>query len=146
MTNITPRDLEESTESNEGNVGIALALVCGAGLSTALGASLVFFPSLVKLASRRVLASSLGISAGVMIYVSFAEIFVKSQEAFADSGMDDDMSFIYATLCLFGGMIFMVVRIFHTFHYYLFYSQCIDLMTCLAQAGSVALKLLALAW
>eukprot|EP00816_Leptocylindrus_hargravesii_P005963 CAMPEP_0196812210 /NCGR_PEP_ID=MMETSP1362-20130617/22379_1 /TAXON_ID=163516 /ORGANISM="Leptocylindrus danicus, Strain CCMP1856" /LENGTH=403 /DNA_ID=CAMNT_0042187721 /DNA_START=35 /DNA_END=1246 /DNA_ORIENTATION=- len=110
MTNILSRELEEAAteESNEDNVGIALALVCGAGLSTAVGASLVFFPSLVKLASRRVLASSLGISAGVMLYVSFAEIFIKSQDAFVDSGMDDDMSFIYATLCLFGGMIFMV--------------------------------------
>ena len=63
------------TGTDSDNVGIAMALVAGAGASTALGASVVFFPSLVKLASRRVLASALGLSAGVMTYVSFVEIF-----------------------------------------------------------------------
>ena len=55
--------------SGNNNVGIALALVAGAGASTGLGAAVVFFPKVVKLASRRVLAGSLGFSAGVMTYV-----------------------------------------------------------------------------
>lgn len=118
----------------EGNVGIALALVCGAGAATALGAAVVFFPSLVKLASRRVLAASLGLSAGVMTYVSFVEIFAKSVVGFADSGIDPDLAYIYATLSFFGGVVTMLVsfatiklvevaiRLAHLFsnpHYYL---------------------------
>lgn len=94
---------------NDRNVGVAFALVIGAGLSTALGAAVVFFPVLVKLASRRVLAGALGISAGVMTYVSFAEIFVKSQDSFAEAGFDDKDAYFYATLCFFGGAAVMLV-------------------------------------
>mmetsp|Transcript_27518 Transcript_27518/g.58804 ORF Transcript_27518/g.58804 Transcript_27518/m.58804 type:complete len:402 (+) Transcript_27518:159-1364(+) len=103
-----------------GNVGVALALVCGAGAATAIGASVVFFPSLVKLASRRVLAGSLGLSAGVMTYVSFVEIFMKSVDGFALSfvkeGMSEeevvrqeDIAYIYATLSFFGGVLTMMI-------------------------------------
>lgn len=88
---------------------MALGLVCGAGAATALGAAVVFFPSLVKLASRRVLAASLGLSAGVMTYVSFVEIFVKSVDGFIGAGIDPDLSYIYATLSFFGGVLFMMV-------------------------------------
>ena len=38
------------------------------------------------MASKRVLAGCLGISAGVMLYVSFVEIFVKSLGAFEEAG------------------------------------------------------------
>ena len=91
------------------NVGLAFALVAGAGLATALGAAVVFFPSLVKLASPRVLASALGFSAGVMTYVSFVEIFGKSRKAFVQSGESDSAAYTYATLCFFGGVVVMVV-------------------------------------
>uniref|UniRef100_A0A7S1Y9E3 Zinc transporter ZupT n=1 Tax=Grammatophora oceanica TaxID=210454 RepID=A0A7S1Y9E3_9STRA len=91
------------------NVGVAFALVIGAGLATALGASVVFFPSLVKLASRRVLAGALGISAGVMTYVSFVEIFAKSQGSFKDSGYTEEDAYLYATLCFFGGVVCMLL-------------------------------------
>ena len=91
------------------NVGVAFALVIGAGLSTALGASVVFFPRLVKLASRRVLAAALGISSGVMTYVSFVEIFQKSIGSFEDSGKSESDAYLYATLCFFGGAVFMLV-------------------------------------
>jgi len=93
----------------EGNVGLALGLVCGAGAATAIGSAVVFFPSLVKLASRRVLAGALGLSAGVMTYVSFAEIFVKSVDAFGDSLGDPDLGYIYATLSFFGGVFVMLL-------------------------------------
>jgi len=93
----------------EGNVGVALGLVCGAGAATGVGAAVVFFPSLVKLASRRVLAGSLGLSAGVMVYVSFAEIFTKSVEGFGDSLDDPDLGYIYATLSFFGGVLVMML-------------------------------------
>lgn len=91
------------------NVKVAFALVIGAGLATGLGASVVFVPSLVKLASRRVLASALGFSAGVMVYVSFVEIFFKSITSFTDQGFDDTRAYGYATLCFFGGVIIMIL-------------------------------------
>merc|ERR1711957_935191 len=74
-----------------------------------LGASVVFFPSLVKLASKGVLASSLGISAGVMIYVSFVEIFTKSVDAFVESGQSDGHAHQLAALCFFCGVASMMV-------------------------------------
>jgi ZIP family zinc transporter len=103
------------------NLGIAFALVIGAGAATGLGAAVVFVPALVKLASRKTLAGALGLSAGVMTYVSFVEIFAKSQIAFEDSGHDADKAYIYATLCFFFGVILMVVctvepHSFNTFH------------------------------
>ena len=94
---------------NDENLGLAFGLVIGAGLSTALGAAVVFSPTLVKYASRRTLAGALGLSAGVMTYVSFVEIFQKSSASFEDAGFDEDKAYVYATLCFFGGVVFMVV-------------------------------------
>ena len=93
------------------NVVPALLLVLGAGLSTGIGAAVVFIPSLVKLASRRVLAASLGFSAGVMTYVSFVEIFFKSNLSFVEAGHSDERAYIFATLCFFSGILTMLVRI-----------------------------------
>jgi len=97
------------------NVGLAFGAVIAAGASTAVGAGIVFFPRLVKLASRRVLASSLGISAGVMTYVSFVEIFQKAQSSYNDHLTDiedEDKRFgkanLYATLSFFLGVFVMV--------------------------------------
>jgi len=92
------------------DVAIAFALVTGAGLATAVGASVVFFPSLVKLASRRVLAGGLGISGGVMTYVSFVDIFPKTIVSFAEvDGIDDGDAYLYTTLCFFGGALVMLL-------------------------------------
>ena len=96
--------------SNE-NLGIAFALVIGAGAATGLVAAVVFGPALVRLASRRTLAGALGLSAGVMTYVSFVEIFAKSTTAFVDAGHDDDTAYVYATLCFFAGVVVMVVSV-----------------------------------
>jgi len=91
------------------NVGIAFGAVIAAGASTALGSAVVFFPKLVKLASKNVLASSLGISAGVMTYVSFVEIFQKSVGSFIDAGHDESRANIYATLSFFLGVVVMLL-------------------------------------
>lgn len=93
-------------------VWLGFVVVLIAGLSTGIGAAAVFFPRMVKLASRRVLASALGISAGVMTYVSFVEIFAKSVDAFDESLLDkiDDedkrsgMANLYGTLSFFCGV------------------------------------------
>ena len=91
------------------NVGVAFALVAIAGASTGIGASVVFFPSIVKLASRRFLAGSLGFSAGVMCYVSFTEIFQKSLKAFEEAVGDQGQAFAFTTLTFFGGVALMLV-------------------------------------
>ena len=94
----------------------------------------MFFPSLVKLASRRVLAASLGLSAGVMIYVSFVEIFTKCLDAFTqylgveEEGLSDEAveekentAFVYAVLSFFGGVVVMLVRNFEGLLLYSYY-------------------------
>ena len=57
----------------------ALLLTVFAGLSTGIGAILAFFS---KTNNYKFLSIGMGFSAGVMIYISFVEILVKSQEAF----------------------------------------------------------------
>ena len=94
---------------NDDDVGVAMALVIGAGAATCIGASVVFFPTLVRFANNKTLAGALGLSAGVMTYVSFAEIFIKSKDSFEESGFDEDQSNLYATLCFFAGVVTMVV-------------------------------------
>jgi ZIP family zinc transporter len=93
---------------NLDNAGLAFGLVVAAGLSTAIGAAAVYFKSLVQLASKTVLAAGLGFSGGVMLYVSFVEIFVKSQDAFMEAFEEDETKAYYAaTGCLFSGMLML---------------------------------------
>lgn len=115
MDNLIASSAEEESYSEDdahsaGNVAIALLLVCGAGAATALGASVVFVPRLVSLASPKTLAVSLGLSAGVMLFVSFVEIFRKSELSFRDAGKSDDEAFVLAMACFFGGVMLMLVR------------------------------------
>ena len=58
------------------NVLFALLLTLAAGMATGAGSVLSLF---TKKTNTRFLASSLGFSAGVMIYVSMIEIFQKSR-------------------------------------------------------------------
>mmetsp|Transcript_5508 Transcript_5508/g.8543 ORF Transcript_5508/g.8543 Transcript_5508/m.8543 type:complete len:421 (+) Transcript_5508:299-1561(+) len=74
--------VEEPTNKDE-NVGIAFLLVTCAGLSTSVGAAMVFVDRFVTKTNKYVLAASLGFSGGVMLYVSFAEILLKSVDSFA---------------------------------------------------------------
>lgn len=62
----------------EGSIWFALGLTLFAGLSTGIGSILAF---LSKGYNPKFLAGSLGFSAGVMIYVSMVEIFVKAKDA-----------------------------------------------------------------
>lgn len=59
-------------------VAFAFSLTLFAGLATGIGSAIAFF---AKRTNTRFLAISLGFSAGVMIYVSFVEIFRKAQAA-----------------------------------------------------------------
>lgn len=91
------------------NVGIAFGLVIFAGAATSLGAAVVFFPKCVKFANRKTLAGGLGLSSGVMIYVSFVEIFLKSITSFEDAGHEPPLAYLYGTLCFFGGVVGMIL-------------------------------------
>ena len=60
------------------NLVLAFILTAIAGLSTGIGSLLAFF---TQRTNRSFLSMALGFSAGVMIYVSLVEIFVKAQDA-----------------------------------------------------------------
>jgi len=60
------------------NEYIALLLTCIAGLSTGIGS----FLALYKKPSDKILASGMGLSAGVMIYISLAKLLVESEKHF----------------------------------------------------------------
>jgi ZIP family zinc transporter len=95
------------------NVGLAFGLTVGASAATAIGAAIVFVPRLVQYAHRKTLAGALGLSAGVITYVSFVEIFKNSVQAFVDAGNSDKIAYIYGTLSFFGGTVAMLVSLLH---------------------------------
>lgn len=108
-----------------GNVGLAFGLVIAAGLSTTLGAAVVFCASLAR---PKLLAVSLGFAAGVMIYVSFGEIFLrKATGGFQDVGYTEDEAYRYATFCFFGGMVVIALL-----------DQIVHLVASFAQKRSLA--------
>ncbi|KAI8472349.1 MAG: ZIP zinc transporter-domain-containing protein [Monoraphidium minutum] len=81
--------------------GIALAMCLAAGLCTVAGGALVF---VVKGANRSFLSASLGLAAGVMVYVSFVEILgVSALESFKAAGASPPAAARYATFGFFGG-------------------------------------------
>lgn len=65
-----------------GNAGAALVLTLLAGLATGIGSLIALFN---RNTNKRFLAGALGFSAGVMIYISFAEMLKKSEEYFDGS-------------------------------------------------------------
>ena len=77
----------------------AFALTLFAGLSTGIGAALAFFSTT---SNTRFLSVGLGFSAGVMVYVSFMEIMVKSKDAFTASYSDIGAE-AFSLTCFFGG-------------------------------------------
>ncbi|WP_040225329.1 zinc transporter ZupT [Bhargavaea cecembensis] len=89
----------------DGNVGLALGLTVLAGLATGIGSLLAFFTSRTN---TKFLSAALGFSAGVMIYVSLVEIFVKAKvELTAELGMRPGY---WATIAgFFGGMLLIAL-------------------------------------
>lgn len=79
-----PADAQEV--DGQGDVAFAFAMSIGAGMCTAIGGAVSF---LGKIEDKRILAASLALSAGVMIYVSFIEIFFKSVGGFTDQFLLD---------------------------------------------------------
>ncbi len=89
----------------ESNVGFAFALTLFAGLSTGFGSLIAFF---TKKTNKTFLSAALGFSAGVMIYVSFAEILPESFDSLS-SIMGEGKGNWIATASFFGGMVLIAI-------------------------------------
>lgn len=87
------------------NVLIAFGLTLFAGLSTGIGSALAF---LTRKTNKKFLSVSLGFSAGVMIYVSFVEIFIKAKEALI-SEFGFTKGYWITTIAFFGGIFFIAL-------------------------------------
>jgi len=98
----------QSMQWDDPQIPIAIGISIGAGLATGVGGSLVFAPELLRrVPQAMILAVSLALSAGVMIYVSFIEIFAKSFDAISEQeGMTEGGAAAITTICFFAGMCF----------------------------------------
>lgn len=83
----------------------AFLLTLFAGLSTGIGSIIAFF---AKKTNKKFLSVSLGFSAGVMIYVSMIEIFVKAKDSLT-SEMGDKPGAWITVIAFFGGMFLIAV-------------------------------------
>lgn len=79
---------------------LALGLTLVAGMSTAIGSFMAFF---TKVTNTRFLSGALGLSAGVMLYVSFMELIPDALEKLK-LVYTPHFSQIYMLLAFFGGM------------------------------------------
>jgi ZIP family zinc transporter len=84
-----------------GTVLFAFALTLFAGLSTGIGSALAFY---TKKTNENFLSVALGFSAGVMIYVSLVEIFVKARASLGDFYGSDSTGYLVTTISFFGGI------------------------------------------
>lgn len=78
----------------------AFGLTLFAGLSTGIGSALAFY---TKRTNKKFLSAALGFSAGVMIYVSMVEIFVKAKDSL-ELALGPKQGYIVTTLAFFGGI------------------------------------------
>ncbi len=83
----------------------AFGLTLFAGLSTGIGSVMAFMS---KKFNPKFLAGALGFSAGVMIYVSFVEIFVKAKDSLITS-YGGKIGYIYTVLAFFGGIAIIAI-------------------------------------
>ncbi len=78
----------------------AIGLTIIAGLSTSIGSVLAF---LSRSFNPRLLATALGFSAGVMIYVSMIEIFVKARDSLS-MVYGESLGYVWTTVAFFIGI------------------------------------------
>jgi ZIP family zinc transporter len=82
------------------NVWFALGLTLFAGMATGIGSAIAF---LAKRTNYRFLSVATGFSAGVMLYVSFVEIFIKGVDSLVKT-YGDPMGHWINAASFFGGM------------------------------------------
>ncbi|KAF4677695.1 Zinc transporter [Perkinsus chesapeaki] len=81
------------------NTGLAIGLTCAAGGATMLGGLVSMF---VDPHNHKFMAGSLALAAGVMVFVSYVEIFPEATELFQEGGkFDEDEAFMMTTLVYF---------------------------------------------
>ncbi len=83
------------------NVLIPFLLTCGAGLATGIGSAIAFF---ARSTNKRLLSFSLGLSGGVMIYVSFVELFGQAETALSSAWGERPGAALTAA-CFFAGIL-----------------------------------------
>jgi zinc transporter, ZIP family len=95
-------------------ITLAFLVTLGAGLATGIGSLLAFTRTKP---SDKFLAFMLGLSAGVMIYVSLVEIFQKAVGSLTEAFGDASQGYMWATIGFFGGfvVIALIDRIFGHF-------------------------------
>jgi ZIP family zinc transporter len=84
---------------------LAFAVTLGAGLATGIGSTIAFF---AKTTNKSFFAVSMGFSAGVMIYLSFAEILPKATQYVQEYVADTEAAGIAAG-ALIAGLVLMAV-------------------------------------
>ncbi len=84
---------------------IAFALTLFAGLSTGIGSAIAFF---AKRTNTKFLSVALGFSAGVMIYLSFVEIFPNAREILSEE-MGLHAGYLVTIIAFFSGIILIAV-------------------------------------
>lgn len=89
---------------DESNVVLAAVLSIAAGLCTSIGGLSVFAERFISARENDLLAGGLAVSAGVMLHVSYEEIFRKGVDAL-ESQLGAGPGYAVATACLFGGML-----------------------------------------
>ncbi len=82
------------------NLLFPFLLTLFAGLSTGIGSAIAFF---AKTTNTRFLSIALGFSAGVMIYISFVEIFAEANESLVE-GLSNPTGSWVTVAAFFGGM------------------------------------------
>jgi zinc transporter, ZIP family len=94
---------------------LAFLVTLGAGLATGIGSLLAFTRTKP---SDKFLAFMLGLSAGVMIYVSLVEIFQKAVKSLGTAFGDPGVGYLWATVGFFGGFVVIAIidKIFGHFH------------------------------
>lgn len=100
MANRLPICREKWYHKNMDNVAIAFMLTLIAGLSTGIGSLIAF---VAKSTNTKFLSISLGFSAGVMIYVSFVELFQESLHLLTRK-MGESLGHWLTALAFFGGI------------------------------------------
>ncbi len=87
------------------NVLIALLLTMFAGLSTGIGSAIAF---LARRTNTKLLSVALGFSAGVMIYISFVEIFPDARSSFIAT-YGEFRGTLFTLASFFGGMLIIAL-------------------------------------
>lgn len=87
------------------NITIPFLLTLFAGLATGIGSAIAFF---AKKTNKKMLSYSLGLSAGVMVYVSFVELLTQSFTSISNS-ISGKPGMTITVLSFFGGMLLIAL-------------------------------------